>query len=225
MNKLPFKLDTLEADRHFIPIYPDNKQWLVVLRGTELGDKLCGLLDSSTEDKSIVGLWLDKIYGLYQEERQLLEQQIEDYYNEKLSFQKFIAKIAKVLNLANDDVIELLDDPYKDGLELGEKLEPFLADFRELALKLTKLESRLNEDAIAVVMRKRFKIDWSKEETEMLHEGMKKALSDFISNEQKAWEGEKKDVTMTKQEVVEKILVPALENHIENPTGSPSSTT
>ena len=186
--KLPFNLDTLEADRAFIPIYPENKQWLIVLKGTELGDKLCSLLEPlESEEDGVYGLWLDKIYGLYQEERQLLEEQIENYYNEKLTFQKHIAKVAQALGVDNDKAIELLDDPYSDGIEQGEKLEPFLENFRELALKLTKLETRLNEDAIAVVMRKRFKIQWTKEETEMLHEGMKKALSEFISNEQKGW--------------------------------------
>lgn len=223
-NSLPFKLETLQADRHFIPVYPKNKQWLIVLKGTELGDKLCSLLQTSEDNDDSVGLYLDKIYGLYQEERQLLEEQIENYYNEKLTFQKHIAKVAQVLGVENDKAIELLDDPYSDGIELGEKLEPFLENFRELALKLTKLETRLNEDAIAVVMRKRFGIDWSKKETEMLHEGMKKALSEFISNEQNGWTNE---VRSQKSEVRSEEESLQLESGkpTENPTGSPSTTT
>lgn len=187
-SKLPFKLETLAADRHFIPIYPENKQWLIVLKGTELGEKICSLLESSEHDKQIIGLYLDKIYGLYQEERQLLEKQIEEYRQELLNYRKFIATVAKALEVDQEAVTELLDAPYSDGLEQGEKLEPFLPQFQSLAKSLLRLESNLNEDAIAVVMAKRFKCKWTKEETEMLHEGMKKALSDFISNEQKGWE-------------------------------------
>ena len=102
--------------------------------------------------------------------------------------------------------------------------------FRELALKLTKLETRLNEDAIAVVMRKRFGIDWSKKETEMLHEGMKKALSEFISNEQNGWTQE--SVVGSSSSVVGENYERQTTNHelesgkpTENPTGSPSTTT
>ena len=220
-TKLPFELKTLVADRHFISVYPDNKQWLIVLQGTELGDKLCSLLKPSSEDENVVGLWLDKIHGLYQEERQLLEEQIEGYYNEKLEFQKYVATVAKALEVSNDEAINLLDDPYSDGLDVGEKLEPFVSDFREIALKLTKLESRLNEDAIAVMMSKRFGIAWTKEETEQLHEGMKKALSEFISNEQRGWQEE--SVVGSGEPTTNDKLNEG--NDTPNPTGSISSTT
>lgn len=221
--KLPFKLETLEADRAFIPIYPENKQWLIVLKGTELGDKLCSLIEPIEEDENVYGLWLDKIYGLYQEERQLLEEQIESYYNEKLSFDKFVATVAKALELDTEATLDLLDNPYKNGLETGEKIEPFLPEFRAIATKLIKLETRLNEDAIAVVMRKRFGIDWTKEETEMLHDGMKKALSDFIGNEQKGWDNSSELGVRSSQLEDNRELESG--NDTPSQTGSPSSST
>ena len=228
-TKLPFKLDTIAADRHFISIYPENKQWLIILKGTELGDKLCSLLEPSEVREDIYGLWLDKIHGLYQEERQLLEEQIESYYNEKLSFDKFVATVAKALELDTDATLDLLDNPYKNGLETGEKIEPFLPEFRTIATKLVKLETRLNEDAIAVVMRKRFGIEWSKEETEMLHEGMKKALSDFISNEQKGWttkaDGGRLMAEGGNEHQPSALSPQPSKNDTPSQTGSPSSTT
>jgi hypothetical protein len=234
-RKLPFdlELNSIEADRYFLPVYPENKHWFVVLKGTEAGKKiasLCEFEEAATSEASSdarerrleqsdrVGIWLDKIYGLYQEERQLLEKQIEDYRNEILGYQKFLATVASQVGLELETIEKKLQQPFEESLEDGLKLEPYLEEFGDRSKKLARLRTRMDEDSIEVIIRKRLKIGWSKEETSLLHEGMKAALSEFISNEQNGWK-EKPEPRAESRE-------PSDESgkNIENPIGSESTT-
>lgn len=237
-SKLPFTLDTLKAsESHYIPVIPENNHWLIYLRnngeaGRKLGQKIIdSLLTVKTENqtgefnpngqpnKKFAGLVLEKWHGLLQEERQVLKSQIEEYFNLSNEWDKFVAQGSNELDLEPDTFQGLIDNPYEEGFDLGQKIEQqYLETGKQLAQKLFDLNTQLNDDAIVIVLKKRLNAEWTNEETALLHPDMKKAISDFISNERQGW---------VKTTDIDEVYLEAESegNDTQNQTGLASTTT
>lgn len=205
--KMPFNLDTLSANEvHYIPVIPDNNHWLIYLKnngseGKKLGNKIISELlvfktenehgdfdVNGQENESCAGIVFEKWHGLLQEERQILKSQIEEYFEMKNEWEKFVAEGSNQLEIELDLFENLIDNPYSKGYELGQKIEPFLERGKKIAEDLFKLNTSLSTYAIGAVIPKRLGISWTEEETELLHPQMRQAISDFISKERLGWQ-------------------------------------
>ena len=205
--KLPFKLDTITANQfHYIPVIPENNHWLIFLRnngeeGKKLGQKFIDSLlkiktenesgefdTNGTENPNCAGLIFEKWHGLLQEERQILKSQIENFYSLRNEWDKFVSTSSNELGIQREKFEQLIDNPYEQDFELGKKIEEYHEEGKRLSEGLFNLNNQLNDDAISVVISKRFGIDWTTAETNLLHPKMKQAISDFISNERLGWE-------------------------------------
>lgn len=182
MSKIPFSLDSISVDYHFVEIYPALEKCLALTKAKSLASatKLFASLQPN-EDETKWGLKLPKNNGLLVAERMSLK----DTANRKKAIAEYLSLMARIHDETGIPIKDLqvyFSEPFK----YTDKLGNYLGDISSVFNKLD--ESNDLTGLVTVMIRERLIPTWTDQDTGALHEDIYNAIVEYSEKEQASWE-------------------------------------
>ena len=187
MNNLPFSLDDLNIEYHYIEIYPRRQNCLALTKAKSLATatKIMQALQLNSKDNTY-GLNLAKNNGLLVAERLSLK----NSQTRREAIANYLELLGKVHNETKIPIKEL-EGYFAEPLKHTDKIGRYLGEISDVSLRLDGDAD--NVTLITTLVKQRLIPSWAIEDTESLHEEIYNQLLEYANQEQKRWSNEEEE--------------------------------